>query len=346
MTLTYHPGQVFHGRLDYIYPTLNPKTRVVQVRLIFNNPDLTLKPGMYSSVEMTPRVAADVVVVPKEAVIHSGRRNLAFVELPDHRFEPRTLTLGPQGDDGYQVLAGLMEGETVITSAQFLLDSESQLKEAINKLLEVRGQVLNRESPSSEGQNRVNDKLSPNTLVQERAIHDSRPDPAVQSGEGGGKGLGGKSDHPHPSPPPRGEGAIATRDAFTAYLKIQATFAGDHTATAATVEPLRSALNRLAEQPGSGVTRTELTRLATDLDHLASNDLQVARGGFGPVSELILSLAHGPGKVVADDLGLNAYHCPMSHANWLQKGKLANPYFGASMLRCGEPLTAETANGK
>jgi len=312
MTLTYHPGQLFHGRLDYIYPTLNPKTRVVQVRLIFKNPDLTLKPGMYSDVIMTPRVAAQVVVVPKEAVIHSGRRNLAFVHLDDGRFEPRTLTLGPQGDDGYQVLAGLAKGETVVTSAQFLLDSESQLKEAINKLLEIRKKKA--QSPAS------------------------KPPlpPGEGRGEGGGKGLGATSNHPHPSPPPEGEGAAT--DAFTAYLKIQAAFAGDRTVKAATVEELRGALDRLAEQPGSGVVRTELKRLSTDLDHLTSEDIQVARGGFGPVSQLLLKLARGPAKGIAADLGLSAFHCPMSHANWLQKGKVANPYFGASMLRCGKPL--------
>jgi len=308
MTLTYHPGQVFHGRLDYIYPTLNPKTRVVQVRLIFKNADLTLKPGMYADVTMTPRVAAQVVVVPKEAVIHSGRRNLAFVRLDDGRFEPRTLTLGPQGDDGYQVLAGLIEGETVVTSAQFLLDSESQLKEAINKLLKVRKQ---------QGTTRA-EGVAPT------------------------KGMEGMKGMKMPAAP----APAAARDAFSAYLKIQAALAGDRAASAATVEGLRGALGRLAQQPASGVTPAELRRLSTDLDHLKSGDLQVARGGFGPVSELMLALARGSEKRVAAELGLKAFHCPMSHANWLQRGQVANPYFGAPMLRCGEPLSGDGVGEK
>ncbi len=310
MTLTYHPGQIFHGRLDYIYPTLNPKTRVVQVRLIFKNPDLTLKPGMYANVSMTPRVAAQVVVVPKEAVIHSGRRNLAFIRLADGRFEPRTLTLGPEGDDGYQVLSGLVEGETVVTSAQFLLDSESQLKEAINKLLEVRRKKAAPAAGAMKGM-----------------------DMKKMEGKKGMKGMA--------TPAPK-----AARDAFSAYLKIQAALAGDRTASAATVDELRGALDRLAEQPASGVTAGELKRLATDLDHLASHDLQVARGGFGPVSELMLKLARGPEKAIATELGLSAFHCPMSHANWLQKGQVANPYFGAPMLRCGEPLSDGSGSRK
>ena len=304
MTLTYHPGQRYEGRLEYVYPTLDPKTRVVQVRLRFDNPQGDLKPGMYADVALTPKVAASVVVVPREAVIHSGRRNLAFVRLPDNRFEPRTLTLGPEGDDGQQVLAGLAEGETVVTSAQFLLDSESNLKEAINKLLEVR-------------KKRATEAKAPTGVMQEMK---------------GMKGMKGMTMPPSKS----------ARDAFTAYLKIQATLAGDRPPQTATVEELRGALDRLAEQPGSGVTAGELNRLATDLDHVASRDIQVARGGFGPVSELLLRLARGPERAVADDLGLKAYHCPMSHANWLQKGEVANPYFGASMLRCGEPLAAKT----
>lgn len=310
MTLTYHPGQRYEGRLDYVYPTLDPKTRVVQVRLLFDNPQGDLKPGMYADVSLTPKVAAAVVVVPREAVIHSGRRDLAFVRLPDNRFESRTLTLGPEGDDGQQVLAGLAEGERVVTSAQFLLDSESQLKEAVNKLLEIRKQKTAGPQTSAGSMTNMED-------------------------------MEGMEGMKMPTPAP-----AATRDTFTAYLKIQVALAGDRPARATAVEQLRRALDRLAAEPESGITPDDLKRLATDLDHLASKDLQVARGGFGPVSELVLKLARGPKKSIADDLGLNAYHCPMSHANWLQTGEVANPYFGASMLRCSEPLTTTDAERK
>jgi len=337
VTLSYHPGQVFKGKLDYVYPTLDPKTRVVQVRLVFDNAERVLKPGMYADVSMTPRVAAQVTVVPKEAVIHSGRRNLAFVRLDDNRFEPRELTLGPEGDDGYQVLAGLSEGERVVTSAQFLLDSESQLKEAIAKLLEVRRTAK-----------------SPGTGV---------PSAPLPPGGAGGRSYGtstpsGTPPNQVPTPtarpqaPFRGEGdsgtplrgAMLYDDALTAYLEIQSALAADRAPRAGQVQRFRHALHVLAAQSGSGLTQADLDLLTIDLDHLASPDLQVARGGFGPVSEAVLTLARGPAKEAAAALGLSAYHCPMSHANWLQKGQVANPYFGASMLRCGEPLDPKKAS--
>jgi len=324
MTLTYHPGQVFKGRLDYVYPTLDPKTRVVQVRLVFANPGNDLKPGMYADVTLTPRVAAGVVVVPKEAVIHSGRRNVAFVRLPDGAFEPRELALGPEGDDGVQVLAGLTEGDKVVTSAQFLLDSESQLKEAIAKLLAVR---------------------------QEQGAPAAHR-PSLPLGEGWGEGV--KNEPPagdmsmplaefqrlRPSPPPAGE-VGAWSDAFTAYLSIQSALAGDTVqGVAHQAEALMHALHGLA---GKGITEDQIRRVQAELAGLKSGDLQRARGGFGPISEVMLELARGPGRTIAGELGLSGYHCPMSHANWLQHGEVANPYFGASMLRCGEPLSDDKA---
>ena len=88
-----------------------------------------------------------------------------------------------------------------------------------------------------------------------------------------------------------------------------------------------------------GVTTEQMERVHAELAGLQSGDLQRARGAFGPISEVVLEVAAGPAKAAAATLGLAAYHCPMSHANWLQKGEVANPYFGASMLRCGEPLS-------
>jgi len=335
MTLTYHPGQVFKGRLDYVYPTLDPMTRVVQVRLVFDNADGSLKPGMYADVTMTPRVAARVVAVPPEAVIHSGRRNLAFIALGDGRFESRELTLGPEGDDGYQVLAGLAEGEQVVTSAQFLLDSESQLKEAIAKLLQVRAaKTLPQEGGRGEG------------AGNERPAGDMSKQPAG-------------TDRPHPNPPPGGEGfrdsaspriveqgeTEAWSNAFTAYLAIQSALARDTVAgIPRQADALLHALQALSGDRGGAVTAAPMERVRNEIAGLRSDDLQVARGAFGPVSEVMLDLARGPGRVAAERLGLSAYHCPMSHANWLQQGEVANPYFGASMLRCGEPLGPEKAS--
>ena len=139
MTLSYDPGKRYRGKVQYIYPYLEEKTRTIKVRLSFPNPNLELKPGMYTNVEVETSPLKDVVAVPMEAVLFSGERNLVFVALGDGRFAPRDITVGIESGDGfYEVKGGLSEGATVVTSGQFLLDSESRLQEGIAKLLSKR----------------------------------------------------------------------------------------------------------------------------------------------------------------------------------------------------------------
>ncbi len=142
MELSYLPGKTYTGRVSYIYPFLREKSRDVHVRLIFENTaSLDLKPGMYANVQLTGRTIQDALVIPSEAVIRSGARIIAFVVLGEGRFEPREIRIGEIGGEGnaeIRVLEGLSEGEEVVISAQFLLDSESRLQEAIQKMLAVR----------------------------------------------------------------------------------------------------------------------------------------------------------------------------------------------------------------
>jgi len=133
--LDYLPGQIQDAKVDFVYPTLDKKTRTLQVRLRLPNPDVVLKPGMFATVRIHTFPAGTTLTVPSEAVIHSGERNVAFVWKGKGRFEPRDVKLGVLGDDRYQVLSGLKEGEQVVVSGQFLLDSESRLKEAAKKML-------------------------------------------------------------------------------------------------------------------------------------------------------------------------------------------------------------------
>jgi len=137
VTLSYLPDRKFRGRVTYIYPYLDPKTRTVKVRMEFHNPGYFLKPGMYASVEVHAELASSALLVPDSAVLRSGQRNTVFVALPGGKFDPRTVTLGPRAEnDRVQVLSGLKDGERIVTSGQFLLDSESQLREAIQKMIE------------------------------------------------------------------------------------------------------------------------------------------------------------------------------------------------------------------
>ncbi|GAB4122597.1 MAG: efflux RND transporter periplasmic adaptor subunit [Sideroxydans sp.] len=124
------PGRHFEGKVDFIYPTLDAATRTVQLRIVVPNPDGLLRPAMYAQVELQPFAAAAVLAIPASAVIDSGTRQTVLVRLDEGRFEPRRVTLGARSDDYVEVLDGLRAGEQVVTRAQFLLDSESNLKAA------------------------------------------------------------------------------------------------------------------------------------------------------------------------------------------------------------------------
>lgn len=141
MEMSYQPGRTYHGRVSYIYPYLREKARDVHVRLIFSNPDLALKPGMYVNVTLQGKVIPNTLAIPSEAVIRSGERSLVFVVRGPGKFEPREIQIGEEGGPGnnyVRVISGLLGNEEVVTSAQFMLDSESRLQEAIQKMLDER----------------------------------------------------------------------------------------------------------------------------------------------------------------------------------------------------------------
>ncbi len=136
MTLPYIPGQSFEGRVAFIYPYLDTKTREAQVRLEFDNPTGLLKPGMFANVELQSRLAATATLAPRSAVIDTGVRQVAFASVGEGKFEPRPVETGVTTDDGMiQILSGLEPGEMVVTSGQFLLDSEANMREALAKML-------------------------------------------------------------------------------------------------------------------------------------------------------------------------------------------------------------------
>ena len=135
--LPYLPGKTFTGKVTYVYPFLEAKTRTVKVRVTLPNPGLELKPEMYANVTIrSPLPEERVVAVPVQAVIHSGARRLAVVSLGEGRFQPREIRVGAEAEGFYEVLDGLREGERIVTSAQFLIDSESNLKAAVRSMRE------------------------------------------------------------------------------------------------------------------------------------------------------------------------------------------------------------------
>jgi len=148
--LSYLPGQSFQGTVTYVYPFLDPKTRTARVRLELPNEDLTLKPDMFANVTIETEVHRNVLAIPDEAVIRSGQRNLVIVVLGEGRFEPRDVEVGIDSGDGWlEVRSGLRDGEEVVTSGQFLIDSESKLREAVQKLLGTGDGDAGHEMPGS-----------------------------------------------------------------------------------------------------------------------------------------------------------------------------------------------------
>jgi Cu(I)/Ag(I) efflux system membrane fusion protein len=131
MTLAYRPGKIWHGRVTFINPTVDPSTRTVKARLEFANPDRELKPDMYADI-VIGGVRGTGIAVPESAVISTGERNILFVSKGNGVFEPREVVLGARVRNLYEIKQGVSEGESVVTGANFLLDSESKLKATIS----------------------------------------------------------------------------------------------------------------------------------------------------------------------------------------------------------------------
>lgn len=129
-----YPGKPFSGRVSYIYPTFKAETRTGQLRIELPNPALLLKPGMFAQVEIAATGTRPVLAVPLSAVIDSGTRTVVLAQLEGGRFESREVKLGARNDEYVQVLEGVREGENVVIAANFLIDSESNLRAALGGL--------------------------------------------------------------------------------------------------------------------------------------------------------------------------------------------------------------------
>ena len=129
VTIAAYPGETFRGNVAYIYPSLNTEARTVRVRLELPNPGLKLKPGMYGNVTLQMD-AVNTLVVPKEAVLETGLRQLVFMDRGEGAYVPYPVKLGRRSQDSVEVLEGLKEGDRIVTSANFLLDAESKLTSA------------------------------------------------------------------------------------------------------------------------------------------------------------------------------------------------------------------------
>lgn len=137
--VTQLPGKSFRGKVSFIFPYMDAKTRDLKVRVSLANPGYQLRPGMYATLVLKSKLSGTHIVAPMTSVLRTGERELAFVYLGNGAFEPREVQVGVvAGNNKLQILSGLKEGEAVVVSGQFLLDSETRIQEAVRKLRAAR----------------------------------------------------------------------------------------------------------------------------------------------------------------------------------------------------------------
>jgi Cu(I)/Ag(I) efflux system membrane fusion protein len=139
--LPYLPGRTWEGKVEYIYPSLDPKTRTLKARLRFDNPGEQLKPNMFADVTIYGGARSNILVIPREALIRTGQQDRVILAQGEGRFLPREVTVGMEAGDWVEIMDGLREGDDVVTSGQFLIDSEASLKASILRLSDASSKL-------------------------------------------------------------------------------------------------------------------------------------------------------------------------------------------------------------
>jgi hypothetical protein len=288
-------------------------TRTALVRMAMPNPDGVLRSAMYAIADIDVGSTDPVALIPREAVIDTGEKQLVFVSTGKGRFEPRNVAIGLSGEQGLvEVRSGLKVGESVVSSGQFLIDSESRLREAIAKFLAGKSSGGAAAAPSG-------DKPAPATKPPARPIAIS---PAAQ----------------------------ARVDAIvSAYLALAESLGEvQKDATPLKPEGLIAAVHALhGEVSGAegGATRL-VSEAAKAAESLTGKPIDQQREAFKSVSAAVIALidAMPPSPKVAESLFV--LNCPMAKADWLQrKADVANPYYADDMKECGSVVRPVSPKG-
>lgn len=320
---SYGQQRSFSGQVQLLLPQVEEQTRATTARIVLPNPDLYLRPGMFTDVRFTTQLAESAVLVPDMAVLRSGERNTVFIAKDGGSFEPRAVQLGARSEGNfYEVLSGLSEGDRVVTSGQFMLDSESQLREAIQKMLR--------------------NVSTPNTTP-------ARPAPAAADHQHGAA--------PTANPEPIASLPLSTTGADGAVGLLQPlAFASADAAAALAADDLAAYQRQL---PG---LRSALAAYFAGYAHAAhgplgkypsglpdANDLAEARRAFERFSTAVADLARE--NQLNNSASLRIFECPMApetgRARWLQRtAGTKNPFFGLGMSGCGDEIAAPVDAGK
>ena len=161
LKLSYLPGKTYKGTVTYIYPYLNEETKTIKVRTeVRNTSNYDFKPGMFATVKLVSPISVEAVVVPDQAIIRTGERTIAVMSLGGGYFDPRDVKLGVSSDGLVQVLDGIKEGEKIVISSQFLIDSESNLKAAIQQMKGHEGMDMSKPMDEQKPNEQTNPKLN------------------------------------------------------------------------------------------------------------------------------------------------------------------------------------------
>ena len=197
VSLEAYPGEMFHGSVSYVYPTVSPGARTGTVRLELGNPELKLKPGMYASVELQLSTEAETVLVPRSAVLQTGERSIIFHRMSNGQLHPMEVVTGLSNRDQIQILSGLREGTVVAASATFLIDAESNLGAAMAGMagmagMDHSGMDMGGESGSG---------MAPDTAATDHTGHDmSGMQPDTVAMDHTGHGMSGMKPDPATTP--------------------------------------------------------------------------------------------------------------------------------------------------
>ncbi len=302
MTLPYDPGVTYKGKVTFIYPYLSNKTRTVQVRIEFENPERKLKPDMYADAVIKPDTGNKSIIVPSESLLRTGSRNIVITSLGEGKFLPKEVVPGVEGEGVVEILKGLEEGEEVVTSGQFLIDSESNLREAVKKMLEARAAVKEKEEKTIDAGQKTEEKL---------------PDvPVIKTTENQKKIISDLIDN---------------------YLLIhEALVSESGSAVAEKSHALHTIIPKLKESDKEGKLSAITDEIEFSLEGLHSGDLQTSRASFKILSRAITEIVRGAAREEALREDLKIYFCPMENEPWVQRGaELRNPYLGEDMWICG-----------
>ena len=316
MSLPYIPGQSIEGEVIYIYPYLDKKTREVQVRLEFDNPNNLLKPGMFANVQLTNTLASEKTLTPRSAVIDTGERQVAFVSRGEGKFEPRDVRLGIENGDGMvEVISGLKPGEMVVTSGQFLIDSEAKIREALAKM--IRGDMAYEQKATAELAGASALSELPESV--ERDLDTILTEYFAIGDRLAGDSIDGITRH--------GSLLAETLDQIV------------------TVDVPQDPHFWHKHQDAIATARANALKLSE------TQDIAAARLQFAELSMALETVAMATGVPPGFDREVQVLRCPMYRSGqggttWLQPaGDVRNPYFGSMMLECFDERKALPVTG-